>query len=117
MHRNIIESMYKGLLAVKVQEESIIADTGETVFKERTLLEDIPCRASFSSITGGTDGEMKVSVTQGVTLFTAPEYDIPKGSKITVKQNGRSVDYTRSGEAAVYPSHQEIPVELFEEYA
>ncbi|MER2030949.1 MAG: hypothetical protein ABS903_17440 [Solibacillus sp.] len=45
------------------------------------------------------------------------EYDIPSGSKIIVKQNGITESYTRSGKAAVFRMHQEIPLELFERYA
>ena len=52
-----------------------------------------------------------------VVLFIAPEVEIPSGSKITVTQNGKTTDYCRSGESAVYTSHKEIALELFEDYA
>ena len=42
---------------------------------------------------------------------------LPSGSKITVTQNGKTTDYCLSGESAVYTSHQEIALELFEDYA
>lgn len=57
------------------------------------------------------------TVSQSVVLFIAPEVEIPSGSKITVTQNGKTTDYCRSGESAVYTSHQEIALELFEDYA
>jgi len=43
--------------------------------------------------------------------------DIPEGSKITVTQNGVTHDYERSGKPAVYSCHQEVPLELFKEWA
>ena len=42
---------------------------------------------------------------------------MPAGSKIVVTQEGRTAAYARSGEPAVYSSHQEIVLVPFEEYA
>lgn len=43
--------------------------------------------------------------------------EIPEGAKITVTQNGATKDYVRSGKSAVYSCHQEVPLELFKEWA
>ena len=50
-------------------------------------------------------------------LFLAPEWQVPAGSKITVTGRGGERVYCRSGEAAVYGSHQEIPLALWKELA
>ena len=54
---------------------------------------------------------------QSVVLSIAPAVDIQSGSKITGTQNGKTTDYCRNGESAVSTSHQEIALELFEDYA
>ena len=115
--RRAIESLYIGKCTVTVQEESINEETGESIFTEEEKLADIPCRLSFSSTPNGTRDGFATDISQTVKLFIAPELDIPNGSKITVTQNGRTTDYCRSGESAVYTSHQEITLDLFEEYA
>ena len=97
MVREAIERLYKGLCSVKVKVSSVNEETGETVSAAKD------------------DGYSTVS--QSVVLFIAPEVEIPSGSKITVTQNGKTTDYCRSGESAVYTSHKEIALELFEDYA
>ena len=60
---------------------------------------------------------MAAQVAQSVVLYIDPSVDIPEGSKITVTQNGVTRDYERSGKSAVYSCHQEVPLELFKEWA
>lgn len=74
-------------------------------------------RLSFQSRNSAAKDDGYSTVSQSVVLFIAPEVEIPSGSKITVTQNGKTTDYCRSGESAVYTSHQEIALELFEDYA
>ena len=92
-------------------------ETGETVFTEKAVLTEQPCRLSFQSRNSAAKDDGYSTVSQSVVLFIAPEVEIPSGSKITVTQNGKTTDYCRSGESAVYTSHQEIALELFEDYA
>ena len=66
-------------------------------------------------------GRMKTDtaakLTQGTKLFIAPEIKIKPGSKIIVEQNGTTTEYSASGVPAVYLSHAEIMLELFEGWA
>lgn len=115
--RYAIERMYSGLCTVTVKKSHINKATGVTEFTERATVYDQPCRLSFSSKSASTANDGYNTVAQPVTLFIAPEIEIPAGSKITVTQNGKTTDYCRSGEGAVYVSHQEIALDLFEDYA
>lgn len=115
--RQAIERLYKGLCSVRVKVSSVNKETGETVFTEKVVLTEQPCRLSFSSRNSSSKDDGYNTVSQSVVLFIAPEIEIPSGSKITVTQNGKTTDYCRSGESAVYSSHQEIALELFEDYA
>ena len=54
---------------------------------------------------------------QTIKLFIAPEIDIKPGSKIDVTHLGVTTSYKRSGNPAVYHTHQEIMLELWENYA
>lgn len=46
-------------------------------------------------------------------LFISPDVAIKAGSKIIVTQHGRTTEYSNSGVPAVYPTHQEIMLTLF----
>lgn len=78
---------------------------------------DLPCKLSHKTFTATSTTGAGAIITKEVKLSLGNEYDIPAGSKITVTQNGITEDYTRSGKAAVFRAHQEIPLELFKEYA
>ena len=71
----------------------------------------------FRSISSASDGEENAKVTQIIELFIAPEISIKPGSKIIVTQNGETVTYTRSGEAAKYETHQQIILDLWKGWA
>lgn len=115
-HRKVIERLYEDQCTVKVWESFTDPITKITGHKEVTLIENQPCRLSFvdSPVAVGSEGPNKVN--QIIKLFIAPELNIPAGSKITVTKQGRTTDYTRSGKPAIYGSHQEIMLELFERY-
>lgn len=90
--------------------------THETVYKEDAVYTDLPCRLSYSVSREVQDGTTP-DVQQQITMFLAPDYDIPPGCRIAVTRFGRTVDYTRSGEAKRYDTHQEIAMELWEDKA
>lgn len=115
--RKAMESTYFGRLTVtemkKVRnEKSKLMEEVETV-----VLQDQPCRLSFEKLQTAVQSESAATITQGVKLFVSPDISIRAGSKLTVTQNNVTTDYIRSGVAAVYPTHQEVTLELFEEYA
>lgn len=70
----------------------------------------------FSSITI-TGNEAAASKTQTAKLFISPEIEVKAGSKISIAHQGKTIDYKRSGEPAVYTNHQEIMLDLFDGYA
>ena len=116
MVRAAIQSLYDGKCTVTVRQE-YEKDNGSTGFQEVILIEDEPCRLSFSNTSSTKDGEVAATVSQVTELFISPEVDIPPGSKITVTQNGETVDYTKSGVKAMYETHQQIILELFKRWS
>ena len=116
--RRAIESLYKGSCTVKTWEEIKDPITRITKSKkEGAKFENQPCRLSIEKQTSTANTLGPAVISQTTKLFIAPELDIPAGSKIIVTQNGKTTEYTRSGEPAVYTNHQEITLELFRGYA
>ena len=115
--RKAQEQLYDGVCTVteyrKVKDEK----TKLSGMKEVVALEGQPCRISFSKISQVVQNEVAASTTQGIKLFLSPDVIIQPGSKITVTQNGVTTDYISSGVPAVYATHQEIMLELFERWA
>lgn len=115
--RKAIEGTYNGILTViemkKVKEEK----SKLTRMEPMVVLEGQPCRLSFETLKANAQSESGAAVSQMAKLFVSPEVQIKAGSKITVAQDGVTTDYTHSGIPAVYPTHQEIILELFERWA
>lgn len=57
------------------------------------------------------------TASQKIVLFIDKDTEIPAGSKIVVTRNGCECTYAQSGRPAMYSNHQEIALELFNEYA
>lgn len=116
--RAALERFYSDTCTVYVQQEAE-SDDCLTRFKNNVLYADQPCRLSFSSSTTAS-GDTVAAVSQSVKLFVSPSLVIPPGSRIDVLQHPETpftFHYKSSGPAAVYPTHQEIPLELAEKYA
>ena len=107
MVRKAIELLYDGTCTVTIQEE-YEKDNGAIGHRPVVVFEDEPCHLSFSNTSSTNEGEVAATVSQVTELFISPDISIVPGSKITVTQNGVTTDYTRSGKAAMYSTHQQI---------
>jgi hypothetical protein len=101
-----------------VRESTVDAGSGRTVFAERRVHADLPCRVSFrlsfETVSGVRDvGDAAVSAGQAVKLFLAPEVVVPPGSKIVVWRRGQEMVFARTGVPAVFEGHQEVRMERF----
>jgi hypothetical protein len=117
MARNAQESLYFGKMTVREYQKGRNAKTKLTEETEVIVLEDIPCRLSFESVKAAEQTETTANVSQAVKLFLSPDISVKAGSKITVTQDEITRDYTYSGIPAVYPTHQEIMLDVFRGYA
>lgn len=113
--------LWKGRATIWEYENVTDPETHQTTQREVILVEDEPCRISFSSEATSnavTQPNAGVSeMTQFILLFIRPDLTIDAGSVIEVTQNGRTTKYKRSGMPAVYTNHQEIKLTLYEDYA
>ena len=85
--------------------------------EEVPIVENQPCKLSFEKLNAVVQTDTAAKQTQGTKLFIAPEIKVKPGSKIIVEQNGVTTEYSASGVPAVYLSHAEIMLELFEGWA
>lgn len=115
--RKAIEATYFGTLMVtemrKVKDERSKLTKDEAV----VVLKNQPCKLSFETLQTAVQSDSAATITQVTKLFVSPDISIKPGSKITVSQDNVTTDYTCSGVPAVYPTHQEIMLELFEDFA
>lgn len=114
--KQAVEALYEDECTVTAFVPTINEETGVTEPVETVLYENIPCRISFDANTAAADSEAP-AIDRDATLFIAPDVDIPAGSKISITRQGMTTDYHRSGVAAMYATHQEIKLKLYEEYA
>lgn len=110
---------YDGLFTVTVYQKVKDSGTGLTTRSEQAVsgLTDVPCHLSIESKTAAAQSASAASVAQVTKLFTQPDVTIPPGSKITVTQAGVTTAYKCSGIPAVYMSHQEIVLDVFDGWA
>ncbi|WP_019555206.1 hypothetical protein [Propionispira raffinosivorans] len=114
--RKAQEKTYEGRCTVTEYGKVKDPVTHITEEKDITAYKDQACRLSYSSAPATGPSQTADSLEQSITLFIAPDLVIKPGSKINVVQNGRTEAYKQSGKAAVYSTHQEINLELYEEH-
>lgn len=105
------------------EQQKITHEDHSTTFNEVEVLTNQKCRIDFDNETVANNENQVAIVSQTITLFIDPTIKIKKGSKLRVTYTDKvaqekvTKDYTRSGEPAIYNSHQEVPLELFKKYA
>lgn len=113
--REAVESWYTDTCNVigtkKVKKDNI------TSFEDDVIVENQPCRLSFSKVTATNTPDGTAPLNQTIKLFVSPDIDIKPGSNIEVIRNSKKTMYKCSGEPAVYETHQEIVLELAKERA
>lgn len=117
MARKIVEELYTGRCTVTEYGKVTDEETKLTAYREVIVLEDQPCRLSFETLKAAAQTESAAGISQAIKLFLSPDITVKAGSKVTVTQDNVTTAYKCSGVPAVYPTHQEIVLELFEGWA
>ncbi|MCL2083030.1 MAG: hypothetical protein FWH04_07335 [Oscillospiraceae bacterium] len=118
---NVLKMLWKDRCDVFCREGEFNPKNGRTEFREIMVLDDIPCKLSFTGrrrtrAAGPTKQGQAASAEQEVTLFLSREAEIPPGSKIVVTRHGTPIAYKQSGKPNIYSNHQEIGLALFEKW-
>ena len=122
--RKAVESLYDGVCDV-IEYRKVTKANKSTSFEEVTVLSNQPCRLSYKASTSMSlsikstqeEKDLSSSMEQMIKLFISPDVTIKSGSKIVITQNGKTVAYKGSGQPAIYKTHQEITLDLFEGWA
>lgn len=114
--RKTQEATYDGICTVVEYQKVKDHKTKMSTDKEVVILEREPCRLSYSNISAVEQTESAAKTAQITKLFLSPDVRIKPGAKIVVTQAGIQQNYECSGVAAVYPTHQEIVLNLSERY-
>ena len=115
MVRQHLESTYMDLVNVFEQKE-VTRPNGSTGFEPVKVIDNEPCRLSFSSVNSANQGDGVATVVTVVRLFISPDIYIRPGSRLVVKHQGRENEYGLSGEPAIYGTHQEFVLQSFGGY-
>ena len=114
--RKALELLWKDTCTIYGKEKTTDPKTKVTSFQEVPLAENVKCKLSFSTLPAAS-GDNVSTVSQTVKLFLGNEVEVPTGSKIVVKRQGKTFTYCRSGEPGWFTHHQEVPLELWKERA
>lgn len=113
--RKYLEMLYDCKCDV-VEYKEILKPNKSTGFGEITVLQNQSCKISYEKLsTINIVGDNGAKTPLSTKLFISPDIKVKTGSKIIVTNNlGQIETYKSSGEPALYETHQEIMLELFE---
>ena len=115
MVKAVIEQTYDATCTVTEKVKTKVK--GVVSYEDRNVIVDEPCRLSFSSSPSASSSEGVTAISQSIKLFVSPEVVIEPGAKIMVTRQSETTAYKCAGVSAKYETHQEIALELYEEYA
>jgi len=108
--------LWKDKLTV-VEYREITKPNGATGHEEVTVLENEPCKLSFSTLKEVNQNDNGAAIVQVITLFCDNSLEILPGSKVIVTRRGKKFEYCQSGEPGIFTSHQEIVLVPFRGWA
>lgn len=111
-YASAIRSLWCDRCTVRVMENITTQGSAFTTQSQTVLFADEPCRLSFKSVQVTTETDHAARTVQSTVLILDKSRSIPPGAEITVTHEGVTSTYRRSGVAAVYSEHQEVPLEL-----
>ena len=110
-----MENFYNGKMAIfKYQKRKL--ENKQTILEKNLIFDNIPCHLSSIISTRGKIRDIDSSqyinkVGQVKKVFLSPKYLVDIGSFISIIQDGKIYEFTYSGEAYIYSTHQEIYLE------
>lgn len=117
MVRKSLEKLYLDTCNIYEYKKVKDPNNKRTTYNSVLSYENIKCRLSFKNITSTNQTTGEVITSQVTVLFINPELNIKPNSVIEVMRNNRILKYQNSGIPAIYPTHQEIVLNLYEEKA
>ena len=115
---NAIAPFFDALCDVKTYTKVKDSTTKITSLQQSTLYSNQPCRVSFSKLASSVPNDITNDISLSAKLFISNSLTIPSGSDIVVTtQENVTYNFKSSSVAAIYPTHQELLLELNEVHA
>ena len=114
--KKALMKLWKDLFSLVEFQEDVKSNDADG-FKEVTILENQPCKLSFSTLKEANQNDTGAAVTQVVKLFCDNLIDIKPGSKIIVQRDNQLFEFSQSGIPGVFSNHQEIVLIPFQGWA
>lgn len=111
-----LKMLWKDKMTV-VEYQEVTKPNGATGHEEIKVLENQPCKLSFSTLKETSQNDDNAAVVQVTKLFFDNLIDVKAGSKIIVQRDGRTFEYSQSGEPGIFGSHTEIVLVPFKRWA
>lgn len=111
--KKAIEKLYQDRCNVYERQEYIKGNKS-TGHRDVIVIENMPCRVSYSNIYANDVTDTVAYKQQAVKLFYSPGNNIKPGSRVEVTRNGYTTLYRASSEPAIYNSHIEINLTLWD---
>jgi len=108
--------LWKDELTV-TEYHKVTRDNKSTGFKEVTVLENEPCKLSFSTLQSANQNDTAAQLAQVTKLFLDNAIQVKPGSKLTIQHSGETFEFSQSGLAGVFSGHQEIMLVPFAGWA
>lgn len=100
-----------------VYNQQKIKVNNKTKFESVLVVENEPCRLSYDIPKIAVQTESSATLSNNAKLFISPNVEVVEGSRIEVVREGKTYQFKCSGMPSMYPTHQEIKLELSEVYA
>lgn len=115
IQKKFADIMYTDVCNVYNQQK--IKVNNKTKFENVLVIENEPCRLSYDNPKIAVQTESSTNLSNNVKLFISPDIEVVEGSRIEVVREGKTYQFKCSGMPSMYPTHQEIKLELTEVYA
>lgn len=115
IQKKFADIMYTDVCNVYNQQK--IKVNNKTKFENVLVIENEPCRLSYDNPKIAVQTESSTNLSSNVKLFISPDIEVVEGSRIEVVREGKTYQFKCSGMPSMYPTHQEIKLELSEVYA
>jgi len=113
--KRYLSSLWTDRMTV-TEQKKVNKPNQSTKFAEVVVLEDVPCKLSFSTLRAANQNDTVATAGQVAKLFLDRSINIKPGSKITVMRGDQVFEFSQSGLAGMFSCHQEIVLAPFERY-
>lgn len=107
--------MYTDICNIYNQHKTKV--NGVTKLESVKVVENQPCRISFSNFPKVSQTEAQANVEGDAKLFISPDIEVLEGSRVEVSREGKTLYFKATGTPSTYPTHQEIKLEISERWA